>query len=214
MSMTERRPRLLAVRAADALLEALRPACARIEVAGSIRRGRPVVGDIEIVCIPLPTYNLLGEPTPITLVDHALTDLGVPFSKNGPAYKQFQFNYVHLLDNVGHAPGPLTFTVDLFLVTPETWGMQYIIRTGDADFSRLMVTPRFHNGLCPNHLHVGYGRLHHGDTVLETPEERDVFALYGLPYVEPAERCLATARRLVAHEPPARPEIDRDLHPA
>jgi len=30
----------------------LRPACNRIEIAGSIRRRKPEVGDIELLCIP------------------------------------------------------------------------------------------------------------------------------------------------------------------
>jgi len=37
---------------AESLMAALGPGCERIEIAGSIRRGRPDVGDIELVAIP------------------------------------------------------------------------------------------------------------------------------------------------------------------
>ena len=37
---------------AEAALSALTPSCERISIAGSIRRRKPEVGDIEIVCIP------------------------------------------------------------------------------------------------------------------------------------------------------------------
>ena len=37
---------------AEGVKAKLAPHCERIEIAGSIRRGKPVVGDIEIVCVP------------------------------------------------------------------------------------------------------------------------------------------------------------------
>lgn len=40
---------------ADKIVQWLRPHCVRIEVAGSIRRERPEVNDIDIVCIPKQT---------------------------------------------------------------------------------------------------------------------------------------------------------------
>ena len=41
-----------AQKAAGLLLEMLQPFCERIEVAGSVRRQRPMVGDLELVAIP------------------------------------------------------------------------------------------------------------------------------------------------------------------
>jgi DNA polymerase/3'-5' exonuclease PolX len=42
----------------------LRPACERIEVAGSVRRGKSEVSDVELVAIPRfgEQLNLFGEP--------------------------------------------------------------------------------------------------------------------------------------------------------
>ena len=37
---------------AEKIVEALAPYCSKIEIAGSIRRKRPVVGDIDLVCLP------------------------------------------------------------------------------------------------------------------------------------------------------------------
>jgi hypothetical protein len=39
---------------AEDLVNQLRPHCSQIDIAGSIRRGRSTIGDIEIVCFPLP----------------------------------------------------------------------------------------------------------------------------------------------------------------
>ncbi|MFH1640834.1 MAG: hypothetical protein ABIA66_02590, partial [Candidatus Omnitrophota bacterium] len=48
---------------AEDVVRLLRPYCTRIEIAGSIRRTRSEVSDIEIVCIPktmmVPTLDLL-----------------------------------------------------------------------------------------------------------------------------------------------------------
>ena len=52
MSEGPRIPRARALMLAQGLIETLRPHCERIEIAGSLRRGKPDVGDIELVCIP------------------------------------------------------------------------------------------------------------------------------------------------------------------
>jgi DNA polymerase/3'-5' exonuclease PolX len=187
--MKVKRPQLLAAKAAKSLIDVLARSCQRIEVAGSLRRKAVMVGDIELVAIPTPTLNLLDEPTRITMLDHALTDLAVPFDINGPAQKRFYFNPAHLVNGEGHPLlSGMTFVVDLFIVTPETWGPQFLIRTGSADFSRAMVTPRMHRGLCPDYLRFNKGRIMHGDTALDTPEERDVFDIFNLPYIPPTDR--------------------------
>ena len=46
--------------AQEAILN-LTPACIKIEIAGSLRRRRPTVGDIEIVCILKHDLDLFGE---------------------------------------------------------------------------------------------------------------------------------------------------------
>lgn len=50
-----RLPLIAVVPVAEGLIRQLLPGCERIEVAGSIRRGRPDVGDIELVAIPRTT---------------------------------------------------------------------------------------------------------------------------------------------------------------
>ena len=46
---------------AEALRELLAPACARIEIAGSIRREKPKVKDVELVAVPLPQRPVFGQ---------------------------------------------------------------------------------------------------------------------------------------------------------
>lgn len=78
MSKGEKVELAAARRMADRLLALLAPACERIAIAGSIRRGVPLVGDIEIVAMPRvttePAGDLWGEAT--TSVDHLAPALG------------------------------------------------------------------------------------------------------------------------------------------
>lgn len=172
------------------LVAGLLPGCERVEVAGSIRRRRPDVGDIELVAIPriTPVFGLLGDE-PIgefnglaevrdgliadgTLAPHP-TD-----PKLGPRYSKLL-----------HPASGLQ--VDLFSARPETFGLILLIRTGPADYSRRFVTDIRRLGW-----HVAKGELHRGGLgcgsyaceVVPTPEERDVHATIGLPWVAPAAR--------------------------
>lgn len=166
-------------RLADALVERLRPACERIEVAGSIRRKKSEVGDIEIIAIPKPILDLLGEPTAQTEVDTMLGAWPIQLTKNGQKYKQFTF-----AGNSGNL-----YQVDLFLQPdPATWGVNFMIRTGCGDFSKRMVTAKEYGGLCPPGLSVKDGRVWRNGVALDTPEEKDVFALWGIEYIQPEHR--------------------------
>ena len=155
------------------LLDALAPYCERIELAGSLRRQKPMVGDIEIVAIPRRPKNIFGEPLYVlpTLLDEFLAGK-VVFAKDGPRYKQFPYS---------------KYTVDLFLPTADTWGSVFTIRTGSADFTHWLVSqqPR---GAAPFGVHFDGGRLYAHGRLLTTTEEADVFAAVGLAYIDPADR--------------------------
>ncbi len=180
MSEGPRIPRAIALKLAQRLTEALRPHCARIEIAGSLRRGKPDVGDIELVCIPQASemrdlfgdVTLVRDPAPIYATMH---ELGYPCHKGGDKYAQFGIGQINL---------------DLFMTTPECWGVIFTIRTGPADWAKLLVTQRSKGGLCPSHLQFEGGRIVHRQSkiALETPEEADVFAAINHKWVAPEDR--------------------------
>lgn len=173
---------------AEELRTILAPHCERIEIAGSLRRRKVEIGDIELVAIPRYEIecNLFGEE----VGRHSLLDgelrawppIGSTLAKNGDRYKQFSWG---------------DMTVDLFLVTAETWGVQLAIRTGSADFSHWLVTPSYNGGALPPGYYIidgrlarftGPDRLTQRAMPLPTPEEADLFAFIGLPWIPPAER--------------------------
>lgn len=162
---------------AQGLGNQLRSYCRRIEIAGSIRRGKNEVGDIEIVAVPYFGDDLFGNSTG----DSKLNSVDWPtfgkVIKNGNKYKQIELHE--------------GITLDLFIVTPPAqFGVVFLIRTGPAEFSRKLVTPRNQGGLMPSNYKVKDGAVWSHNHIIETPEESDVFDLFGLPYVEPELRTI------------------------
>ena len=80
---------------AGKVVDELAPVCERIEIAGSIRRKKPTIGDVEIVCIPklVTATNLLGETISRREPDDIAARLivsGFRLLKNGDHFKQAQ----------------------------------------------------------------------------------------------------------------------------
>lgn len=164
---------------AEHLVTLLQPGCERILIAGSLRRQKKEVGDIELVAMPMLTPALDLFRQPIAGMEHSGLDERLAllktegYTKNGPKYKQFIYQGV---------------SVDLFIASPETWGCVATIRTGSADFTHWLVTPRRSGGGCPSHLKFSEGRLISGGGHYPTPEEIDVFAALEQRWVEPVDR--------------------------
>ncbi|MBE3038289.1 MAG: hypothetical protein IMZ62_05710, partial [Chloroflexi bacterium] len=146
------------------------PYCKRIEIAGSIRRGKPEVGDIEIVALPDGNFEVLD----IEIVLPGLLP-GADFIKNGSRYKQ-----IALPDGIN---------LDLFLVRPPAeWGVIFLLRTGPADFSRKAVTPKSKGGLLPSNCRVRDGQVWRNDIDIPMDEEEDFLKLIGLSGLAPEKR--------------------------
>lgn len=155
---------------------AIKPVCQRIEVAGSIRRQRATVGDVEIVCIPnfMPAlFDMKTYDTPA--IQCALSGAGFVRQIGGDKYIKCTYNGLQ---------------VDVFIASPETWGCIFTIRTGSADFAKKLVTPKKWGGFCPSCLCFKDGRIWNSTNgeVLITPEEIDVFDALGLAYIPPEKR--------------------------
>lgn len=161
---------------ASDFMHQLRSEVRRIEIAGSLRRNKATVGDIELVCIP-ETYDhedMFGNVIDvISGLDELVPQLGYPLIKNGSKFKQIDLGRVKC---------------DLFITTPEQWGVIFLIRTGSADFSHRFVTPKRQGGYMPTGMQIQDGRLWRFGQAVETPEETDVFREVGLNYTPPTMR--------------------------
>lgn len=177
--MKTKRPYAVIHHLADVLVDRLTPACTRIEEAGSLRRKQAEIGDIELIAVPIPVLDLFGQPTGQTQVDLLLAQWPVEVIKDGEKYKQFIVTTTH----------GQPVQVDLFLQPdPATWGVNMLIRTGPVNFSRKMVTPKRSGGWMPDAYIVRDARIWLLHEAQETPEEEDVFRLYGLDWIAPEYR--------------------------
>lgn len=180
------------------VIELLTPVCARIAVAGSIRRRRPEIGDLEIVCVPnaaeqqATILDLFGAPLPGVELPDPVTILadrlrvegvfGVRLDKNdrpawGPKYKRATYRGMGL---------------DLFSVLhgrTAQWGVILLIRTGSAEFSHRLVTPVEQGGWMPRGMWVRDGALWRNGQMVEMAEsEAGVFAAINREWVDPERR--------------------------
>lgn len=142
---------IFAEKLAERIARELRPACAKLEIVGSVRRRRRFVGDIEILAMPrMRPSGLFGMAT-VSELEELLTRLvgenRLLRMKDGPKQKQFA---------IQQWPAVL---LDVFIVAPEerdAWGMHHAIRTGPVEFSTSLVT---YQGI--RHRHGGVGLLPH-----------------------------------------------------
>jgi DNA polymerase/3'-5' exonuclease PolX len=171
----------------------LKDNCERIEIAGSIRRQKEEVGDIELVAIPkfveTKSNTLFGEPVRQSLLENLLYRMEqqrilVRRSVNG--HTGWGERYKRAAFATGNDPNnPWWLAVDLFIVLPPSqFGLQYLVRTGSADFSHRMFARANELGL---HSENGAWRRADG-SVVECPEEADVFNVLGLDFIPPEDR--------------------------
>ncbi len=151
---------------ATKVIEQLKPYCERIEIAGSIRRKKSQIGDIEIVAIP----KEYGPNDGIAAIVNQW-----PKVKGEMIFGKTKYTQRVLPEGI---------KLDLFFATKENWGSILAIRTGSADFS--------HRVLACGWVKQGYksesGFLFKNGQKFEVHEEKDLFQIIGIPYVEPEDR--------------------------
>jgi DNA polymerase/3'-5' exonuclease PolX len=155
--------------------EQLRPHCERVEIAGSIRRNKPEIGDIEIVAIPLPYETGLFENGVAAVVNQWTKVKGELEYKGRPKVKQCKYTQRIL---------PSGMILDLFFATPTNWGYIYAIRTGSVEYSKILAQRWTQLGY---HGDDGY-LWRTGGGVVEVAEEEDLFKLLNIPFCPPGQR--------------------------
>jgi len=153
----------VAQKIAAEVIKRVSPYCQRIEVAGSIRRQKEIVHDIDMVLIPSDPWNLEGE----------VLALARPFQPkmSGEKLKRFDYNGAQ---------------VDLYYASPETWSTLLLIRTGSKENNiRLCSRAKargWHLAASGDGLFDETGERIAGDT------EESIFEALGLPFQQPGER--------------------------
>lgn len=108
----------------------LQPYCDKINIAGSVRRLKPEVKDIEIVCVAKmqEVKDIFGEKTgeiKNTSFIHTVSGLG-EVVKGTPMGKMMQIKLPEIM-------------LDLFMPVDFDYYRQYAIRTGSADYAAKVI---------------------------------------------------------------------------
>lgn len=168
---------------ADAFIHHMAPHAERIEVAGSVRRRKEQVGDIEIVMIPKmfrSQLNFDGNPVGRSTdkIDSGIQSYIDSESPGYPALTRLNdgVRYIKLMETV------VGVQIDLFVVrSPAQWGPIISIRTGSADFSKRLVT-----SLLKNNLRCEDGCvLDSENNKIDCPEEINFFRAAGMKMIAP-----------------------------
>lgn len=156
---------------AEFALEAIAPFTERGTIAGSIRRGRDQVGDIDLV-----VELLDGNPwAKAQLGSAVMAGLNYDIVKDGD-------QIMHLEPRgLAHRPA-----IDVYIATPITWGITLLVRTGSAahNFKLAQLAGR----RLPARKFALHGIEDSAGRVIASKTEHEIFDALGLPYVEPPQR--------------------------
>jgi DNA polymerase (family 10) len=176
-----------AVAWAAKVVNVMTPFCERVEVAGSIRRKRPEVNDIDIVAMPTakkgPRVSPFGplavyEPAHVwkKLMPEALAKepLKLISLQAGQELMRFAF------PNSG-------LQVDVYRARPETWGVLLLVRTGSKEHNVKLCSLARSKGL---KLSAADGVVTQGGfgKVVASRTEEEIFQALGVAFVEPKDR--------------------------
>ena len=162
-------PLAIAEKIASKIAAVLTPFCHRIEIAGSIRRRRPLVGDIDLVVELKDADGFTARLRQNTMPQSSGDQNIIVTLKNG-----FQ------LDIFIARPSE----TDLLGTTPGTWGTLLLCRTGSRQHNVWIATRAAERSLHWNPYHG----LYSGKTVVASETEEHIFKALGLPFIAPENR--------------------------
>ncbi len=175
----------------------IKPTCERVEVVGSVRRGRKECKDIDFILIPKFSVPVLQRGMFVDDVMGERENVTVQELK-----KIEDLNWLAIGDKkleCTYRDEPIK--IEIWMVHDvEQWGLAKLVRTGPAEFSKRMATFMLHK-----HLHMADHLLHMHEKseigragacknhlactmIADTKREVDVFRVLGLDYLLPEAR--------------------------
>lgn len=161
---------------AEKIKAVLESSCERVEIAGSIRRQKPDVGDIELLVIPKYIAGVDMLDAKIKTLIH-FDMLGYRLNKLGSkVYGPKNKLLVHLPSGIG---------VDIFSTTEDEWPVSLVVRTGGKSTNQEIATRALERGMKFRAYGDGFDTP---DGHLPCRSEQEVFQAVGLRYLAPEER--------------------------
>lgn len=167
---------------------AMKPACKQLVVAGSLRRRKAMIGDVEILYVG--QFETRQHPedmfasVTVNLADEAIAAL----EKSGVLERRKNVNgsetYGPKNKLMRHVQSGIP--VDLFSTTSENWFVSLVIRTGSKETNLKLTTGAQKLGRTLNA--YGAGVTLDDGRIMPAASEEHVFKLCGVPFVEPRYR--------------------------
>jgi DNA polymerase (family 10) len=163
------------------LVQTLDPFCSKVEVAGSFRRGRETINDLDIVVQP--------KPAPVGALDSWSGMIkALRYEFDAVTEKQGdKLATLYVPFNSKEVPGHVQ--VDLYRADPNTWGILLLVRTGSKEFNVFLCNRAISMGL---RLQYSQGLVDGQGRVVAGRTEQEVFEKLGLPFVLPQDREVKT----------------------
>jgi len=173
MSKAEKGTKLLTAKmTAMGIVSVLEGFCDRIEVAGSIRRERPIVNDIDIVLVP--KRGCADKLKELCLSWHPMMQPGISEPKWGG--KMATFSYKGIIE------------VDLYFADFHSWPLIFLIRTGSKEHNIKLCELAKSKGMYLAADGSGLFRDRDKKEPVAVETEGDVFGALDLPFLEPEDR--------------------------
>lgn len=158
------------------------PPGGRLEAAGSLRRGKPTVGDVDIVL----------DGTDPAWVSRVLTAIaGLAGEQNCHRTKKDGTLKSVMLDGV---------PAELYISRPNAWGAMWLFTVGSGAWNIYQRAVANRKGLMLSQFGLFEPTVDHkgkrvAEKLVAAREERDIFEALGMPYVEPEDREPGRVRR-------------------
>ena len=167
---------------ANEILEWLKPYCSRIIVAGAIRRRKPNPNDIEILCIPKESDNLLPyNPDWLnTCILGLINNKKLNYRLNSKGSRVYGPKNKLLV----HCPSGIP--VDIFSTTEVNWWVSIVVRTGPKESNIKICMEAKKRGLKFHAYGDSFTKADGSKIVCHS--EKEVFETAGLPYLPPERR--------------------------
>lgn len=168
------------------IVQLLQPHCDRLVVAGSLRRRKALVGDVEILYIPKFTTvpDGLFDSKQFNYSDHALEQM----LQSGVIAKRKNVNGSEMWGEKNKLAVHVRsgIPIDFFSARESNWFNYLVCRTGGAESNTEIASAARAKGWKWHPYGQGFTDQHGCIHVVNS--EQDVFSLAGLPYKEPWER--------------------------
>jgi DNA polymerase (family 10) len=168
-----------AVEAAQQVKAAVSAHCDKIEVAGSVRRQKPKVHDIDFVVVAKSDNEWQK-------ISEALKRMKAKPDCSGNSLMKA---YLPIRNGL--------FRVDFYRAKPSTFGIHLLIRTGSAEHNMWLAGYAISKGM---RLKYSEGLIKE-DKAIAGETEQGVFEALGLPYSSPSQREIVDSKPVWIHSP-------------